>query len=81
MQGFINNQWDRDNLEFLLQVGDAELAEWYAQADQDDMNYAMALMAAYSNEMLERSQALDIELALVKNNFTEADNILAKFRI
>lgn len=44
------NQRDRANLEFLLSVGDG-LAEWFAQASPDDVDYAQELLDAYEQEL------------------------------
>ena len=47
------NQRDRANLEFLLSVGDG-LAEWFAQASEDDVQYAQELLDAYEQELSEQ---------------------------
>ena len=44
------NQRDRANLEFLLSVGDG-LANWFAQASKDDVEYAQELLDAYEQEL------------------------------
>lgn len=44
------NQRDRANLEFLLSVGDG-LAEWFAQASPDDVEYAQELLDTYEQEL------------------------------
>lgn len=80
MNGFINNEWDRDNLEFLLNTNDTELAQWRAQADADDLMYAQELLAAYGRELKQSSQDLLIELALDSTNYAEAQAVLARFR-
>ena len=47
------NQRDRANLEFLLSAGPA-LAEWFAQASEDDVEYAQELLDAYEQELSEK---------------------------
>ena len=47
------NQRDRANLEFLLSAGPA-LAEWFAQASEDDVEYAQELLDAYEQELSEQ---------------------------
>jgi hypothetical protein len=79
MKGLINNEWDRDNLEFLMRSGDTELAQWYAQADADDLEYAQELFAAYSRELDLRSQDLVIEAKLAQGNYHEANMVIDKF--
>jgi len=76
MKGLITNQWDRDNLEFLLNTKGDEFKAWFAQADEDDKVYAQELMDAYSRELLLRSQELDLEAQLALRGNNEAVAIL-----
>lgn len=78
IKGLITNEWDRDNLEFLLNTKGDDFKAWHAQADADDLVYAQELMDAYSRELLLRSQELEIEakLSLCGNN--EAKSLLDK---
>jgi hypothetical protein len=57
----ITNEWDRDNLMFLLTAGETEIKHWYAQADADDLMYAQELMASYAEELRLRSEMALIE--------------------
>jgi len=68
MKGLITNDWDRDNLEFLLNTKGDEFKAWHAQADEDDLKYAQELMDAYSLELKIRAEELRIEgeLALLQ---------------
>lgn len=77
MKGLINNQWDRDNLEFLLNTQGDEFKAWHAQADEDDLAYARELMDAYSRELRLRSEELRIEgeLALLQE-YNTAKSVL-----
>jgi len=61
MKGLITNEWDRDNLNFLLNTKGDEFKVWHAQADADDLAYAQELMDAYSRELKLRAQELEIE--------------------
>jgi hypothetical protein len=79
MKGLITNQWDRDNLEFLLNTRGDDFAAWYAQSDEDDKAYAQELMDAYSRELKLRAEALEIEARL--DNTLEANAVIAKFRL
>jgi hypothetical protein len=38
------NQWDRDNLEFLMNSSPAVLKDFLSQADEDDISYVMELI-------------------------------------
>ena len=79
MKGLITNEWDRDNLNFLLNTKGDDFAAWHAQADEDDLAYAQELMDAYSRELKLRAEALEIEARL--DNTLEADKVIAKFRL
>jgi hypothetical protein len=81
MKGLITNEWDRDNLEFLLNTKGDEFKAWFAQADEDDKVYAQELMDAYSRELLLRSQELDLEAQLALTNNQDAIRVIDKFRI
>lgn len=81
MKGYITNEWDRDNLEFLLNTQGDEFKAWHAQADADDLSYAQELMDAYSRELQLRSQELVIEAELALNvNYPDAKRVIDKFR-
>jgi len=78
LKGFITNDWDRDNLEFLLNTKGDEFKAWFAQADEDDKAYAQELMDAYSRELQFRAQELEIESRL--DNTREACMVIDKIR-
>lgn len=61
MKGLITNDWDRDNLNFLLNATPDVMAEWNAQADSDDLDYARELLDAYAEEMRLEAKDLMIE--------------------
>ena len=64
MKGLITNEWDRDNLNFLIGADEACLKDWHAQADADDLAYAQELLAAYSLELKVKAEELRIEAEL-----------------
>jgi len=64
MKGFITNDWDRDNLNFLLNASPSVMAEWNAQADEDDLEYARELLDAYAEEMRLEAKDLLIEATM-----------------
>lgn len=78
MKGLITNEWDRDNLEFLLNTKGDEFKAWFAQADEDDKVYAQELMDAYSRELQLRAQDLEIEAQLALSNNQEANMVIDK---
>lgn len=61
MKGFITNDWDRDNLNFLLNSPKEVLDEWNAQTDEDDKAYAQELLDAYARELKLTARLLRIE--------------------
>jgi len=79
IKGLITNEWDRDNLEFLLNTKGDEFKAWFAQADEDDKAYAQELMDAYSRELKLRAQELEIEARL--DNTHEAQRVIQRFQL
>jgi hypothetical protein len=77
MKGLITNQWDRDNLNFLLNTNDECLKDWHAQADADDLAYAQELLAAFSLELRVKAEELRIECKLeTLSKYNEAKSLL-----
>ena len=79
MKGLITNDWDRDNLNFLLNTKGDDFKAWFAQADEDDKIYAQELMDAYSRELKLRAEELEIEASLINTN--DAKQVLKKFAL
>ena len=61
MKGLITNDWDRDNLNFLLNASPEAMADWEAWADEDDHEYAQELLDAYAEELRLEAKDLMIE--------------------
>jgi predicted metal-binding transcription factor (methanogenesis marker protein 9) len=79
MNGLINNEWDRDNLKFLLNISDSEYKEWHKQASEDDLMYAQELLDAYSRELHIKSKELLVEAQLAElDSYTEAMKVIIK---
>jgi hypothetical protein len=81
MVKLITNQWDRDNLEFLLNTKGDDFAAWFAQADEDDLVYARELMDAYSLELKMRSEALEIECLIERLGTPDAARVIDRIRL
>ena len=77
----ITNQWDRDNLEFLLNTKGDDFHAWHAQADEDDLAYAQELMDAYSLELKIRAEELRVEAELALSNNQEANMVIKRFQL
>lgn len=45
------NANDKENLKFLLSLGDESLRAWYNQASDDDIAYAGELLAFHENQL------------------------------
>jgi hypothetical protein len=46
------NDWDRDNLHFILNTTDESFEEWLDQAENDDIDYALGLIRTAKAELL-----------------------------
>lgn len=71
------NEHDRQNLEFLLNVGKKELIRWFAQADADDISYALELLAIAQNELLVKT--MEVQETVDPEDYTEARAVLSRF--
>jgi hypothetical protein len=81
IKGFINNDWDRDNLEFLLNTKGDDFHDFWKQSDEDDRIYARELLDAYSRELQFKAQELEIESLLEVGGMNSAKQILKKFAL
>lgn len=52
---------DQANLQFLLTLTSEALANWYAQASEDDIEYASELLDAYEQELDTLKNEMDFE--------------------
>ena len=77
----ITNEWDRDNLEFLLNTKGEDFEAFWAQADADDRVYAQELMDAFSLELKIRSEELRVEAELALSNNQEANRVIKRFQL
>jgi len=78
-KGLITNDWDRENLEFLLNTKGEDFAEFWEQSDEDDKVYAQELLDAYSRELKLRAELLEVEAKL--DDLLIAKDILKKFAL
>ena len=72
------NEWDRNNLNFLLSADDATMKEWYKTVTEDDLNYAFELLAMRKEEL--NAQVVELELE-EQESFAEAEAVLRKFKL
>jgi hypothetical protein len=71
------NDWDRDNLHFILNSTDDSFEHWLDQADNDDIDYALKLIRIAKCELIEQEHDLLNEV----DDVTEAKELIDKFRI
>lgn len=74
--GLITNDWDRDNLNFLLNTKGDDFKAFWDQADEDDRVYAQELLDAYSLELKVRSRELEIEARMELVGTQEANVVI-----
>ena len=71
------NDHDRENYNFMLNADTVTLREWYGSLSEDDV--------AYAHELLMQGQVeLDMRIVELCDNvtdLTEANSVLARFRI
>jgi hypothetical protein len=73
------NDWDRDNLNFLLFTKGEDFEAWYAQADADDLLYARELLDFHAQELKEEAEALRIEAEMAAmSEYHDALRVIAK---
>ena len=73
------NNWDRDNLNFLMNASKETLEEWHHYADANDYKYALELLQAARTELAMQELAL-VDTEAVED-ITEAQAVLARFRL
>jgi len=71
------NQHDSKNLEFLLNVSEEVFEDWFDQADKDDVDYALELLAMRKTEL----NLKELEFSDDVEDCTEAQNILKGFML
>ena len=71
------NDYDRNNLDFLLSISTATLKDWYKKMSSDDIEYASDIMAQYSEELSMKSAMLDDDV----NDISVATKLLRKYTL
>jgi|TARA_R110000868_G_scaffold152498_1_gene377195 hypothetical protein len=70
------NEWDYDNLMFLIKTNDSVFQDWIEQADNDDVNYALELFKKHRDMIAMREIYLRDDIT----DFSDAKEALTKFR-
>lgn len=75
------NDWDRDNLNFILNTTDEDFVDWMEQADAEDIDYAIRLIHEHKQELSLKETVLLDEWSEEQIDLTEANDVLSKFRL
>ena len=70
------NEWDRDNLEFIMNTTDESFEEWLDQADNDDIAYALELIRMAKAELMVQEMEFTDEIS----NFSEANQLIDRIK-
>jgi len=70
------NEWDYDNLMFLIKTNDSVFQDWIEQADNDDVTYALELFKKHRDIIAMREIYLRDDIT----DFSDAKEVLTKFR-
>lgn len=70
------NEWDYDNLMFLIKTNDSVFQDWIEQADNDDVTYALELFKKHRDIIAMREIYLRDDIT----DFSDAKKALTKFR-
>lgn len=77
--GAAMNDWDRNNLNFLVNADKRTLEQWQETASADDFAYALELLKMAQAELeLEAMSVIESEENL---DCTQAREVLARFRL
>lgn len=72
------NDWDRNNLHFLLDSDDETLEDFYSWATQDDFEYALKLIREAKSE-LDIAEMELLDESTEENGLTEARQVLSRY--
>jgi hypothetical protein len=71
------NQWDMDNLTWIRTAPEEEFQEWMKQASDDDIRYALELLAMARKQMTDEMTYLnDYEIV----DFTDAKALIGRIK-
>ena len=70
------NEWDKDNLNFIMNTSEEGFDEWLDQADNDDIDYALELIRMAKAELMVQ----EMEMTDTVSNFTEANQLIERIK-
>jgi hypothetical protein len=71
------NDWDRNNLHFILDSDEATLDDFYSWATEDDLTYALELVRTAMSELIVQEAELMDEV----EDVSAAQSVLAQFQL
>lgn len=75
------NNFDRENVNFLLTASKADMEEWYRYATEDDYTYALEILRAARSELeMQELALLDSEVEEA-SDLLEARSVLSRFAL
>jgi len=75
------NDWDKDNLMFIMKSDYKTFTAWMNQADDEDIAYALQLIAEYKREQAMLLKNMEASHYPETKDFTQAKQLLEKFRL
>ena len=77
------NEWDRNNLHFILDSDEATLEDFYSWATEDDLAYALSLVREAKTELLiQEADILDELLtSATAADVADASTMLKRFQL
>lgn len=76
-KGNVMNDWDRNNLHFILDSDEATLDDFYSWATEDDLAYALNLVrTAVSELMVQEAELMD-----QVHDLSEACDVIRQFQL
>ena len=77
------NDWDRNNLHFILDADEATLEDFYSWATEDDLAYALSLVRQAKTELLiQEADILDELLTdATAADVSDANRMLKQFQL
>jgi outer membrane usher protein FimD/PapC len=73
------NDWDRGNLDFILNSSDADLEDFYFWASDEDLMYALQLIQLAKAEL--EVEEIEILEAEANEDLSQAQAVLKRFRL
>lgn len=74
------NDFDRENVNFLLNASKEDMEDWYLHATEDDYTYALEIIRAARTELeMQELELIDGEIEY--DDLIEARSVLSKFAL